>query len=919
MPVSLEQKRAFLDKARNNEFASKVDMLDYLRQADTDPSFGLNTPTVDSSPLSFTPQPKDFKVPLDSFGRLFAKPQQKPLELTPTAQQEKALRERGIETQAGGLSDLKQRATLGLGVTPQAKIDYLKQQGIQATQDPQSGMLLYLNPQTNRYQPVDELGISWGDAAEAISESIPLASQLAFVGGANAFMPPGLGMAATLPAAAAGGAAGKQAQYELGRMAGINENVTPEELQPQVRNEAVQGVAGELGGRLVSKAIGRAITPGSNAGLKPEEAKTILSDMMNIQDEVAAVNAANSPDQQFKLSAGQATQRPSILAKEAETKSLAGLELKAREREQTNLQALKQFEQSVSPAPIATRQEAGDKAEKVFNKIGSQREAKMQSRIDAAEEEARQALDRFHNLDEVGVGQKTRSELERVNTELKTAETNAWTEIRNSVGYDEKTATSELKIKAERGGELDTVLKTLSAETRAALSSTEKSKKKKVAQGRLAGLFKQFEPSKELSTPQGINSVNDLMKAPLNPEKTLSKTPVKLDFMAVKNLISSLKERQRNIKVNKKRDKETNRDITRLIEALVVTRNTSLPPEIVKAIENAEELTAHRKSLFNQGVLAELVRKKGPAYVTPDDAIFSKMVRPNSPSNSEMYAEALAVSPKALSDVRQSIYEMYKRDYTNNGVPSLELHKKFIDRYGDSIEPYFQTPFTDNILEYGKFAITIAKREQQQKVFQEAMRKNSIIGKVENFNADTFAKTILTDKFKLKHAAETKTLLQKYEPETLQALQSSVANEVRRKVLKEDHIDVNALDRILAEKTPHLATLIEPEYVKNLKILSNMARKAGTTASRLPADKGRDADEMAKAVLFHPMSHPGNVARKALKWRYDAQRRALYNLLSDADNLKAFVRAKDAQIGTDKAAGILGILGASILNQPEND
>lgn len=339
----------------------------------------------------------------------------------------------------------------------------------------------------------------------------------------------------------------------------------------------------------------------------------------------------------------------------------------------------------------------------------------------------------------------------------------------------------------------------------------------------------------------------------------------------------------------------------------------------LEALENAEQQAKVFGDKWRDSVLSEAAEKYNgfsqyPLSSAVNHALFKSGVDGDKTALSEL-AKISNGDPQFQDSIRQSILATYRSQYTRDGIPTPELHAKFLEDMDGPIKAFF-TPVEQAQIDHLKaLGDVVAKRSADVAKFNNIW-KSSPYGGIPA-NSMQIAKAAFSQSSRVQGIG---TFLGKYNPALLKELQQDTALQLSQKVLgpNGDAFNVATLDKVLNSATgKNLQDIMPPEYVDSLRTISKTAHMmTGSPGVFNPAEESL----IHRVVKFFtgawgPEARGYHLMRG---FREKQAARFMYNTLSDPDKMRQFMALKDQNIAVARKAGLLTAVGAYGLGQEDS-
>lgn len=692
----------------------------------------------------------------------------------------------------------------------------------------------------------------------------------------------GLGVLPSAAGSGTGAGIGEMVRAGMGELMGVNPDM---EWGDVVSSAASEGVF-EMGAGTVSGGAMRLLNRIGTGPrvLKPEEAEEILAKGASAE---GVVDEMRKRGFDIKASPAQLADMKDLLATRAAIaegqfgpKAAKVLEERqARNDEET----ARFFNELLGPkGRMQTRQQVGASLKqraRTIERMAISEPSEAGAKLRAGLE--KQVTD-FGALNEPLTGKEIRGGLQRLLTQAETKETAAWDKAREMMGYNAETASSKVRIPVSE--DLQTTLNALFAEKDMALFA-----------GQAAG--------KKGAIPQIVGNGMDLnqLQAGLSYARSATRKIMRANDPSLPQA----------------------RDLLRVKRGLEQARDEALAksnPELLTQIKAAETATSDKYAAYRRGVVGDILREGDAAL--KDGQVFRELFRPNNREAAAEVAQTLAGDAQATSAARKHILSFYRDEVMQNGKVSGQLHKRFMERYGDTIDPFLsplerkQLSGTGNLIE--AVENTEARLAARAKAFQSTLE-----GRLQRMNSESvvegiFAKTRNEGGSALS-VADTEALMKMTKNTPMgESIREAVRDEIRRKVIRSDgkFVDAAGVDELLKktgdfEPGGKLEVVLGKQYVDDLRSLRDTMQILSRTGAAHTAQPTRLID-LWHAIVWNPLSQPGAVVRRVRNIATDQYKETLARAISDPDQLRLLVKYGNEDIRNEKVATVLASMGAAL-------
>jgi len=788
-----------------------------------------------------------------------------PIELTPErfSPEEQALAGQGVDITSGSPVG---RFASGFAQNPALQAEDLKGrlaehfgQEVQVQMGSQG--LEFINPQNDRRTLVDEVTLSGGDIADLVGPAIP-----AVLGAAGAVAGPFT--------AAAGAGIGETIRRGVGEGIGVRDETQEQFTKGVAGVAATEGVltkAGDVGLAAIQRTRNFLRPP----ALKPDAAARALSALE--ADQAIADQIAKQTGKPFQPFTGQLSGDPTLLGGQASVLSSPQTAVPIRNQLRQNETTLESFFDDLNPQASGPNTVTG-------RAVQVEARGQTQPRVEAAKTNLAQQTEELERLTAaIPQGQNSAiinelgEQAAAGRAVLKRSEDDAWNLAREQMGFNPDTALSDIKVPID--GDLAVTLRRLQRES-----------------------------------IEAIDPATATGKAALIPEG-LTGDSVDLNQMQVH--LSSLRRRRRLSQKGEVATDPQGRDIGRIERELVAKRNAFLKetnPELLKAIEEAEGLTAIRAQSFDKGLLSQVLRKEGGEWQLTDSELIGRVLGSGDKESMEHLVSVLGGHPAGVPTLKRSFLQFYRNEVVRDGLPDAALHKRFLERHSESVDTLF--PKQSQIRQLGEFEKVVTNQIDRFKRFEAAV-ESSFRGKIQNIAPERIAEDVLSKRFSVKEMSRLMSLAEAAGVKT--QYQNAITDQIRRRFLSPTSgLNLNAMDKFVGGNQERLIAALGGRYVrdmglllKGLKTIRTSPGGIGTT--RNPTLLGSIVEGVARATVARPLSPTGVSLTRALNFRERAAQRMMAAAISNPDALRAIVLNGQKDIRNKTVARILAAFGGSSL------
>ena len=842
------------------EQGTAEDLLNSLREQDVETT-PFELPEASKEPRVFSPIP----VVQERMERETPRPD-------PFSESDRRAAESGVDVTTGAPTG---RARAGFAGNEALKAEFLRKelsqfygQDVRIRKGPDSGELEFFNPETRRFTLVDEATRTSRDLADFLGDSL-------------VFLGAGVGeVFGGIPGAAAGGAAGEAARQGVGKLLGINEEISGAD----VVNEGLLTGGGSAvfrAGGAVTRAVRDFRKP---PGVKADVAETALNSLESNQ--AIADEISRRSGQRFQPLTGLLSGDETLLGAQAALRTSPETAVALRERTNQNETALEAFFDEATPQG-AVPSEVGRRAQ-------STARSSTQARRQDADRVVRNTIDELENLTQTlpragddTTGRGIRELVIEERRKLKGLETEAYERAQELYGLNPDTGLSDIKIPIRTSNAADALSGNDVTKTFNALSNEAKE-----------ALFAEQAAGKAILTPDTITNAKDL------------------DLHQMEEAIRFLRRRQRIDARNAVAASPQGRDVNRALNALVRRRSEFLSeshPEILEAIESAEFVSAQRARLFDKSILRSiLVKDDTGEFVLRDREVIARTIASGDKEATQHLMSILGENPAGQAELQKAMLAFYRNEVVEDGIPVLALHKRFIERHGDALKVIF--PKSKGVTKFGEVTraanVTIARAENFKKVIAKTFK-----GRIQNIAPENVIKDMFGRRFSVKDANRFRNLAQAggfYGP-----YQRAVGDEIRRRIFTNNILSPTKLDSLLSQNGEVIKGLLGARYVADLQVLLKGLRLAGRQPSGIATRTSNTLLDAMRVLVAPPLTQRGRAQTLVQNVNRRAIERAMLNAISEPKALRAVVAQRNKDIRSKEVLGLLGALGGAAIGAEE--
>jgi len=867
-----------------------------------------------------------------------------PWDYSPAA---KSAAAQGVDVTSGGPYGMRSR--MDLARTADEELRAVEQSGYKSRFGPDSGKIEFFNPDTKRWTTVRSMNPTGGQAP-----TLPEVGKTAVLAAAGAIAPEGvLPMIGTQAAA---GTAAEAGERLTSAMLGIKKGLGTEDIKSSLLEGAKQG-AWATAGAAVSGGLPLLYkyarygpdlfkTPVFNTKYWPDMQRDMLAAQNDLEDYYALAGNRN-----LKLDTEQLSGHPAAhVSLEDSRKTLKEAAVDYAIRGQDNLSNLQQTFDEVTKGiigpepvdPLSSGQAISQWQQEQKAAWLAQQQLMEKTSTDAA----KRAINGLPEMSQDQINQRITEQLQLVNQQEKAQVDKAWGDVAVQFGKPPSVAYAkdstwlsepqQQSIAYPVSSEVENKLLNLLKEAKGAYavdSDAAIAKIRAIPDGilktspvkeplpgvspslspedtQLLKEFGQTVPSETSASPKHVVIGNTRYSIDTSPK----------DAYWVVNAIKGLRS---GVRQDMARSKgwlpPESQDTARVAETLSTDLKQFLSgphPEALAALEAAEQQSKEFASRWRDSVLSEAAKKydgfsQYPLSAAVNNAIFKSGVNGDKTALREL-AQISKGDPKFEDSIRQSIFAWYRSQYTKNGVPTPDLHEKFLNDMAGPIEAFFSPAEQAQIEHLGNLGDIVARRSADVAKFDKLWKASPY--------ADIPANSTLLAKAGFSNANSVRglgTFLRQNNPALLKELQRDTAQQLAQRVkgLSGSRFSVPALDRALDPVLgKNFQDIMPPEYVQGLRTISNTAhRLTGSPGIYNPAEESLAIKTMR--LFVGTLSKEGRAFTLFKGFREKQAARLIDSVVSDPEKMKMFMALKDQSPRVAAKAGFLTSVGASGLDQ----
>ena len=337
-------------------------------------------------------------------------------------------------------------------------------------------------------------------------------------------------------------------------------------------------------------------------------------------------------------------------------------------------------------------------------------------------------------------------------------------------------------------------------------------------------------------------------------------------------------------------------------------------PDLLIAIEDAEELTRIRMERFDKGVVSQLLRKEQGDWRLTDKELIGRTIGSGDRETIEHLVQSLGNHPAGIPTLQKAMLQVYRNEVIEGGLPNANAHKRFLARHAETLDVLF--PDDNRIRQLGEFERAVQKGIDRFQRFEKAANK-SFRGRLQTIAPERIAENVFSRSFtdrevgRLMNLAESAGMKPQY--------QAAISDQIRRKFLSMSKgLQLGPLENFVNANKSRLTLTMGGEYVRDMqrliKGLSLVRRDAGgISSSRTPTLIGALSEGLARVTVARPLSPGGVALTRAFGFRERAAQRLMAEAIADPNVLRAIVAQRDRDITNRQVARLLASVGASSL------
>ena len=329
-------------------------------------------------------------------------------------------------------------------------------------------------------------------------------------------------------------------------------------------------------------------------------------------------------------------------------------------------------------------------------------------------------------------------------------------------------------------------------------------------------------------------------------------------------------------------------------------------PGLLEKVNALRAAYGEGKEIFNKNIANSILNIKGEMA---QSEIFKTVIKDS--KSSSLIASAILDKPQAMTAMRSGINDLYKFTVAKDGIIDLGAHQKFIRDYVDTriITPFYTEKQIKNL----RNADSISKMYKQEKIKTENLMKkidDTFGGSISGLDGTTLFNRFWGQE-KQNDIKRLKILL-KDNPEVFKRFQAEVLSDIEKKVISKGTFSTSSLETLLKKNDGSIKEILGEGYFKNLTLLNDSLKITGRKGTAKEFDQKSSAAQIAK--LYFGQLNPINLRITAAdRLRSSYARKLLTEMVLDPEKLKKFSALRRARSGSDTANLILTRLGYSIL------
>ena len=771
-----------------------------------------------------------------------------------------------LAASAGNMEDVKSALSQQFSVSPE-EIDVGNIEGIG---------LVFRNPETGDYEPLDPEGLQLGDVSQALAEAPILALEAA--GGVVGSR---LGVPGAIGGAASGAALGRGLVSSGLKAAGVVEK-EPEEIAKEALTE---GSISAIGGAIpvAGRAARYAVSPERRAIDRLSKNIVGKQGLTTELLEEAEKAAAPLSETGAQLTTGQKVGlvEPEIGARLRSTELFAPGQGAAIEAEKSKSRRLARegLQAEVSPRTDVDTEVSGRQI------------------IEAAEQSYERQLENISNA--------TVNEINNINQEL--AKFSGAGLLEGGASIRNTLQSGRDKVFNTISNQYDELWSQVPSDTKVDLAGLRKTANK--WKNRLdQDFFKSL-------IPEDRNIINEALE--LGLEKADGKVvDVGGSLSAATRALSLLKSEKRLLQKSPKdaslKQIKLIDDFIKDIEKSRADALESLDPALAQKIRETDAAWAQAKSAIDESLVGDILRrKKAGDYKISDDKVLSKAI--SSPADLHDYLRSTSDYPEvnAVYDLKRAL----DGDYADKVINGQQSHFTWMNRNREVIEQLYSKPEMKRFENSNrlKSAIKLSEKNEARLVSD---LKNKFDYELTRYDPESVFEAT---KGKPSRARQLRYLLESH-PEKWENYK-----DVRRKKIVDDLSQGKSLDQmLLGDSRKELNIVLGEQYVDDLSTLNKLINiekaKPGKSLTRPVSEDPDSVFQLARNQIFGQLDPTSFRARTIGRFSRAATDRAMERLLFDPDLLHKAIKLRNTSRNSAPVQSLLASLGlTAYIDAPSNN
>jgi len=768
--------------------------------------------------------------------------------------------------------------------------EYYKQD-IQIRLGPDSGVLEYLNPGTNRWTLADEARVAIADFSDS-------GTLLPAVGAATGLLlggPTPVGAAASV----VGAGAGEASRLKIGEIIGANEGITTGEIAKEAIEASLWEALFVYGTTAVAGSYKFAKNLISPSPVGEKDAIAALAQMDANRQLVNDIDALSGVP--FRPTTGQMAQDEYLLGLQTAYTgdSLeASVEVSRRLKEnETSLEAVFDAITPVAEDPYVAGKAVQEATKERLAPVTEKAAADVLKKTKAAEE----AIAAVPDISEQAAGRGLRQEVAEARKAAKDIETDAYETYKRAYGLGDD-ALSNVKIPPS--DRFTTHMETLDAERVNAIFAGQKTGKGQLISEKL------------------ISKQDDMIQLYSPDGEVLSEFPVggedlTIDLHQLEEGIKYLRRVIRKSPMAPAPDAPIN-DVRRLKDEMVLLRDeylTKTDPKLLSLAHDAEAAATKRASDFDKSVLGVIIKKDGNKYMLNDTRVFAYVIKSNDREAAEHLAKILGQDPGAMVTAKEGLLSFYRREVAETGFVDPKLHKKFMRDRRYVIEALFTPKEIQRMNLLGDMGKIVERSVKRYDNLMKGINKH-FSGKIRDSSPENVVKTIFSKNFSSRDTNQLMRMMDAYGAGP--QMREAVGAFVRNKAFLNNRLNANNLENLIYNHGDKLKQIFGPEYVVNLGKIRDASLMIKQTSKGLVPRKTNAFTDLMRVVFAPPLTRRGRAQTLFVNMRTQAARRAVGDAIMDPKRLEAVIRLEAVDSKSKRAARVLSAIGAPLfITEPE--